>query len=120
MRRDLNADMPWGMSHCWYQCDFVANAVIGFDKVHESCVKYGRYRIVKDALIKFGNVGALKIVVFIFGNEVSGVGECRHPFSIDEHGVPAHVIDMKVRAKHAIDGGRVEPCSGEVSQEGGL
>ena len=86
--------MPWGVAHRWHQGDFVAYAVISLDKVHESCIKYRRDRIAKHALIKLGNIGALKIVIFIFGNEVSRVGECRHPLSIDEHSVPAYVIDM--------------------------
>ena len=58
-------------------------------------------RAVVDALLGLALV--LPVRVLALGEEIARVGKGRHPAAILELGVPAHVIDMQVRAHHEVD-----------------
>src|SRR5258707_3782994 len=62
----------------------------------------------------------LPVLPFAPPEEVSRLAEGRTPFAVDEPGVPAHVIEVQMRAQHIGDLPGREAGTAQIFQEGVL
>src|SRR4051812_11245479 len=61
-----------------------------------------------DGVIEYGDVRRLDamvapILIFGLAEQITRIGEGRHPFAAGEFRVPADVVDMQMRAQHCVD-----------------
>jgi hypothetical protein len=74
-----------------------------------------------DAVDDLRQVGLLRLVEpevqFRFGKDVAGIGESWHPAAVFQPGVPADVIDVKMRAQNEMDVVDGQPGGGQASHE---
>ena len=108
-RRDHDADMPWRVPTRRNQADFVADLVIRSHQIDQAGVQYRLYRISEGfdehrAHSFAANRAQFSRPVFEFSSveEVARVREGRRPLSIDQHGIPAHMVAVEMGAKHRV------------------
>jgi hypothetical protein len=97
--------------------DLRRDDVVEFHKLDEAGVEDGPYAIAEHSLLLLVLVGAPEFV-FASADEVARVGEGRHPLAVLEHGVPADVVDVEVRAHYGVDRFARPAGLGEMLQEG--
>src|SRR5215467_975359 len=67
-----------------------------------------------------GIADVFPIVEFDASHQITGVAERRNPAAVGKNRVPAHMIDVEVRAKHRVDGVGRATGSSEVLQKRSL
>ena len=92
------------------QGDLVADPGVAGDEVGLAGVGDRLHGIVEHGdLVRLVAVVA-PVLIFGLAEHIAGVGEGRHPFAVDQFGVPADMVDMQMRAQHGVDAvGRQSP-----------
>src|SRR5690242_18573914 len=101
-RSDMDAEVAGRMTGCRDQAELVANQMVSPDKVDEPSGGDRPYRVVEDCRARRALI-CTPIIKFHPAHQVTRAGKRRHPASIDQHRVPADVIDMQMSTKNSID-----------------
>jgi hypothetical protein len=118
-RADIDATMARGMARCRRQPERVVKRKIVVDKErltgrdHRLAIEPPN--IAAAAGPGFAALGRfLPRGIFAFVEDVFGFGKGRHPGAITQHGVPAGMIDVQMRAKDVIDVLEAQAFGGEA------
>src|SRR4051812_39172151 len=98
MRGDPHADVPGGMAQSWDQAYLVADPVTGLDEIDEPGLPDRRHRVGEHRRHVLALMLAGPMFEFNAAHQVTRVREGWHPAALDQHRVPADVIDVEVRA----------------------
>jgi hypothetical protein len=85
------------------EADFVADPVIGLDEMDQAGIPDRGYRICEDSGHVLALILARPMRVFDSAHQVAGIRKGRDPPAVDQHRVPADVIDVEMRADHRVD-----------------
>lgn len=89
----------------------------GHDLAAETRIEHRRNRVGKRILLAAAFLGSGP-VKFVTDIDVFGVHKCRHPLAIDEMGIPAQVVFMKMSMYDQVDLVGREACSSKSVQPG--
>ena len=122
LRADADRDVAGRVAEGGLQADLVADPVIGLDQVDQPRVPDRLHAVLEvgGREVLLGRLVGGPVIIFGATDQVSGVRERRDPGAVDPHGIPAHVIDVQVSAKHGVDAGGVEARGLEVVEKGRL
>ena len=91
--------------------------MIAFHQIHQSCLGDRSDRILEYGDLRLALAPTSPVLELGAMHQVARLGKRRHPASVDQHGIPAHVVDVKMRAQHNIDAlGRITG-GGEILKE---
>src|SRR5208282_4649842 len=102
LRRNPHTVMTRGVAGRRLEPYLVGDAEIRVDQVGHPDFDDRTHRIL-DRIARVLAVKVRPVVPFGAADQVPRVGECRHPVAVLEHRVPAHVVDVQMRADDAID-----------------
>ena len=107
-RFDQHADVSRRVARRGDERDLIGEAEVRIDVFLESGSEYrvDRIRQMVHVMIAAGVAQMLPVLPFAPPKEVSRLREGRHPLAIHQPGVPAHVIEVQVRAQHIGDRAR--------------
>ena len=127
LRADADAIMAGRMAARRDQIDLVADLVISVHQIDQAGID-DRLNRIREGLV-LDHVPAVRgeqilalapIFELVPFEQIAGVGEGRHPLAVDQHRVPADMIDMEMGAEHDIEAFAREARAFEVLEEGGL
>src|SRR6266481_7032941 len=119
-RGDAHTDMTGGMARGRDEADFVADPVIGLDEIDKAGIPDRGHRISEDRshVLTLVLLGPMRI--FYSADQVARVRKGRDPPAVDQHRVPADVIDVEMRADHRVDRLARIAGGGEIREEARL
>ena len=102
---DIDAAVAGRVPRRRRQRDGIVERVIVIHQKRLPCFHDGQAIV---AEYRAGRIGAARVLgfpgrIFSFVKDVFRVRECRHPAAISQSGVPAGMVDMKMRAKDIVD-----------------
>src|SRR6266853_3209449 len=115
-RPDVDAEVAGRVTGRRDQAELVANMMAGVDEVDQARVGDRPDRVIEDRGDR-GSANVFPIVEFDASHQITGVAERRNPAAVGKNRVPAHMIDVEVRAKHRVDGVGWATGCGEILQK---
>src|SRR5258708_29270452 len=114
--------MYWMVALCCDERAIIGDAEVCIEECSQPGCEYRVDRVLKmiHVMIAVGVAQMLPVLPFAPPEEVSRLGEGRHPSAIDEPGVPTHVIEVQMGAQHIGDLPGREAGAAQIFQEGVL
>ena len=108
--------MAGGMPRCRFEPDTLYDHVVRIDQVCEARFddRLDRVFIYRSSVSRLVDPYAGNLCL---REKVAGVGEGRHPFTVDKHGIPPAMVDMQVRAHDKVDALSREPGTFQPREE---
>ena len=111
---------PRGVADRRHEGDLVADPVIGLDQIDQPGIVHRFHRVGEDRRHVVALVLAPPMIELDPPHQVPRPRKSRQPFPVDQHRVPADMIDMEVRAQHRVDRLARIAGGGEVGEERAL
>ena len=96
--------------------DAPVDGMVDGNEVDDARLAQGRDRVA-EVVVAVGERGRLPVLELGLCEQVAPAREGRHPLAVDERRVPAHVVDVQVRAHHRVDRVSGKACRLEVGEE---
>src|SRR5579863_3538130 len=121
-RIDQYTDMAGGVARRCDERDLIGEAKIRIDELLEARGQYRIDRILQmiHVMVAAGVAQVLPVLPFAPPEEVSRLGKGGHPSTVDEPRIPAHVIEMQMRAQHIGDLPGREARAAQILEKGVL
>src|SRR4051812_5337097 len=103
IRSDMDAHVSRAVARAGDQGDFVTKHGVAGHQVCLAGIDDRPHRIHEHRRLGGLITVVAPMLVFVFPEYIPRVAESGHPSAVNEAGVPAHVIDMQVRAQHDVD-----------------
>jgi hypothetical protein len=117
LRVDQDAGMTGRVARARREPDLRTDPMVPLDEVGQAAIEDRPDAVGKDGQHVRSFRLRAPVLVLDPPEQVARAGEGRDPPAVDQHGVPADVIDVQVRAQHRIDGLARETGRGQVFEE---
>ena len=117
LRRDPHTDMTGSMTGRRFEPHFIAQFVIGLDRIYEASGKHRVYAVthIIPELLLFPM--PRPVFVFATGHEVACVFKRRLPFAVHKHGVPPDMVNVKMSTQGVIKTARWKSGRFKITKE---
>src|SRR5438105_2124403 len=120
LRGDPRTDVTGGMAQGRNEIYFVADPMIGLNEIDEPGLPDRRHRVAEHRRHVLALVLAGPVCEFDAAHQVARVWEGRDPPTLDQHRVPADVIDVEVRANDRVDRLAGIACRRQIAEKARL
>jgi hypothetical protein len=115
-RLDVHRNVARRVTGGRLESDLVGHLVVGRYEIGEAGVDHGSHRVLDRQRVARLALG-VPVLPFLSTHDVPRVREGGHPLAVDQHRVPADVIEVEVGADHGVDLFAREAGGGEVVEE---